>query len=241
MRVDALVRAAAPPTASLDDPAVVRALDRMPARLRDASASSEVEPKPTPARRGRRSAVGLVLAASLAIAAPVAAATIVAAHTGRFGNAHHEEGSGEFIRLDSPQFPRILDQIRAQEARTLPPGSNWSGLASRFSAAGAAEETTSGIATGVELYARCAWLGAYIDAAGGHDGDLQLRAAQVIGQMPLWPQLSTTTDSAFRSQLTGEASAAAAGEVGDPNATVFDARNIARDYAVNCTSMAIGK
>lgn len=241
MNIDALVRAAAPPTADLDDATVRHALDDLPARLRAASPFPDLagRPKPVRRRRARRSAIGLALVTSLAVAAPVAAATIVAAHTGVFGNAHHEEGAGEFIRLDSPQFPQVLDQIRAREDLPLPPDSSWNGLAARFPVAG--EETTSGIATGIEVYARCAWLGAYIDASDEGDADLRQRAAQVIGQMPQWPQLSTSTDSVFRSQLTSEAIAAAAGHVGDLNATDFDASNIARDYQVNCTAMVVGK
>lgn len=243
MNVDALVRAAVPPTADLDDPVVLRALDRLPARLRDTSAAPDLAPPPVLARhrRRRRLVIGLALATSLAVAAPVAAATIVAAHTRLFGNPHHEEGSGELIRLDSPQFPQVLEQIREQEGLPLPPDSSWDGLPSTFAVDGPSLETTGGIATNVELYARCAWLNAYITAADERHPELQQRAAQVIEQIPQWPQLSKTTDPGFRSQLSGEASAAAAGHVGDPSATDFDAANIARDYQVNCTSMAVGK
>jgi hypothetical protein len=244
MNVDSLVRAAAPPTADLDDPAVLRALDQLPARLRDTSVTPDLarrRPVLVGQRRTRRLAIGLALVTSLAVAAPVAAATIVAAHTGLFGNPHHEEGSGELIRLDSPHFPQVLDQIRKREDLPLPPDSTWDRLPATFRVDGPSLETTSGIATNVELYARCAWLNAYITAADERRPELQQRAAQVIEQIPQWPQLSKATDPGFRSQLSGEASAAAAGHVGDPNATDFDAGNIARDYQVNCTSMAVGK
>ena len=242
MNLDALVRTAAPPTADLDDPEVLRALSALPARLRDTSVTPDLGRLPASVRhrRAHRIAIGVALAASLAVAAPVAAATFLSAHTGVFGNPHHDEGAGEFINLDSPQFPQLLDQIRKQEGLPLPPGSTWDELPAKFGAA-VGQETTSGIASVVEFYARCAWLNAYITAA--HDGhaELQQQAAQVIGQMPQWPQLSKATDPGFRSQLSGEASAAAAGHVGDPSATDFDPTNIAQDFQVNCTPMAVGK
>jgi hypothetical protein len=243
MNLDALVRTAAPPTADLDDPAVLRALAELPARLRDTSVTPDLGRLPASVRhrRARRIAIGVALAASLAVAAPVAASTFLTAHTGLFGNPHHEEGSSEFIQLDSPRFSQVLDQIRKQEDLPLPPGSTWDGLPAKFTVDVPSQETTSGIASVVEYYARCAWLNAYVTAADDGHAELQQQAAQVIEQIPQWPQLSKATDPGFRSQLSGEASAAAAGHVGDPSATDFDPTNIARDYQVNCTGMAVGK
>jgi hypothetical protein len=243
VNLDELVRAAAPPTADLHHEAAADALERFPAALRDHAVRSDLArlPRPTRRRRTRARTVGLALATSLAIAAPVAAGTIVAAHTGLFGNPKGEEGGGEFIRLDSPQFPQVLEQIRQQENLPLPAGDSWSSLPAHFTVHGPSLETTSGIANVVEDYARCDWLGDYITSAGQHDASREARAAQVIEQIPSWPQLSKQPDPAFQSQLAGEARAAAAGHVGDPDATTFDPTNIAQDYQVNCASTAVGR
>jgi hypothetical protein len=103
-------------------------------------------------------------------------------------------------------------------------------------------ETTSGVAMNVEEYARCHWLGAFIDATRAGHLSLQSGAAAVIGEIPTWPQMSKQSDLTFRESLRAEAAAASAGDAGnyDPN---YDGPlgNIAQDYTVNCTDMQVGQ
>jgi hypothetical protein len=240
--LDALVRDAAPSTADLDHPAVRAAVAAFPAALCAQSRSLATQARARRRRRLRRRTVGLTLAGITLVAAPVGAAAVIAVHTGLWGHGG-EEGTGELIRLDSPQFPSVLAQIRRQEHLPLPPGSNWGGLRARFDGVdGPSLQTTSGIAYVVEEYAHCAWQGAFIAAVGEGDHRLQVRAAAVLGQVPQWPQMSRQTDPVFRQVLRAEAAAAARGVTGryDPTAP-FDPSNIAQDYQVNCTAMQVGR
>jgi hypothetical protein len=75
MNIDALVRAAVPPTADLDDPDVERALAALPARLRDTSAVPDVARRPVVVRRRRRAHLAVELADALRRATPVDEAT----------------------------------------------------------------------------------------------------------------------------------------------------------------------
>jgi hypothetical protein len=240
--LDEAVRHAALPTADTQYPQLQRVLETWPERLRAVSATPAVAHELRRRRRLRRRTIGVALTVATAVAAPVAAATVIAAHTGRFGHGG-EEGTGEMIRLDSPQFPQVLDRIRQQEALPLPAGSDWTGLLGQFEAVhGPSLESTSGLAGVVEMYAQCRWQGAFITATRSGDSRMQREAAAVIGRIPMWPQMRRQADPTFQQVLRAEAAAAARGDAGrySPNAP-FEPGNIAQHYEVNCTGMQVGR
>jgi hypothetical protein len=237
-----LLRQAAPPVADPGDAGVrtataALAVATRSGRVTQGAPAAEIRRR----KRLRRRTVVTALSVLTAVAGTAAAATFVAAHTGHFGHGG-EEGSGEFIRLDSTEFPQVLDDVRREQHLPLPPGASWDTLIAQYRGVrGPSVETTSGLVMDVEDFARCAWQGAFVRAVRAGDVALQQRAADVLGAVPEWPGIAAQPDPQFQAIVRGEAAAAARGDAGTAEHETPGRPNIAWDYRVNCTGEQVGQ
>lgn len=152
----------------------------------------------------------------------------VEARTGESGTGG-EEGTGEWIRLDSPDAPEVI--LELAEGIELPPGHTFDRVIENLPEE-PTEQTEQGIRSMLEFEAGCIWTGYWLNAVEADDTAARDQALAVLDEIPTWPALNATDGGGAADAWTRNAELAAEGDVQG----VLD--NL---YTANCTDTVPGQ
>jgi hypothetical protein len=174
--------------------------------------------------RRRRRVLVAALAALVLVPATAAAIEVAGVHTGLFpsdGDTESTPGE-EYLEIGSPAILPVVRHLTASVP--LPPGAGWAPFMERWPAPQPSLMQSSGIGYEVEAYARCRWMGAWLDAHGAGDTAAAARAAHVLTRSTRWRYSLATARGAVDPDLRRVARAARAGDPGP----------VRQMYAANC-------
>jgi hypothetical protein len=199
-------------------------------------ASPDVRSPGRPYSHRSRSRAGRgAIAVVAALALTAAGWATVRARTGYFGGGSgHEEGSGEFVRLDAPDAGPLVDRIGA--GIELPPGATFDRWKERMLHDGAdgsrspgVTMTESGIVTSLSFDAACQWTAYWLDAYRAGDPTGMARSEPVLRAIPGWAAIAAGDPTGgVRVLLRRRASGAAA----------HDPAVFLTEFTTNCPSVA---
>lgn len=152
----------------------------------------------------------------------------VQGRTGEFGIGD-EGGSGEWLRLDSPEAPELI--LELAEGIELPPGGTFDRVMENLPEE-PTQQTEQGVRFRLEFEAGCIWTGYWLDAVEAGDTDARDRALAVLYEIPTWPAFNASDGGGSVEAWTRNADLAAAGDVQG----VLD--NL---YTNNCTDVVPGQ
>jgi hypothetical protein len=170
----------------------VRAADvpRIPRVLVDAAVMEIVSsgsPTSRPARRGRRRRVLVAALVALVVVPATAAALDVAGiHTGIFpGRESTELTPGEeLLNISSPDIVPVVRKLT--RSIPLPEGASWLPFLERYPATEPTLAQRIGIGAEAEWFARCRWMGTWLQAYRDDDASGRRRSAAMLAQAATW-------------------------------------------------------
>jgi hypothetical protein len=197
------------------------------------AAEAPHEPTPVARIRSRRRRIGAAAVTALAL---TAAGYGVSARTGLFGKGgDSEDGSGEFIRLDSPEASEIVSEMSTEFV--FPPQfsiEDW--LRNKVNApevaASNVDISTRGVVATEEAVraelafaASCAWATVWMNESDPQSRSAR-QAADVVRTLPDWPIFEEVDGGGIVDSLRQRAEWVAAG----------DRAALRRDLQINCAS-----